>query len=105
MSVRLFHVTSSKAAREILRSGFKDGAQAVGIEGMRGVWLSDRPLDANEGITDDTAVLAVTFDVPLDRLAFYELVEDDKPYREWCIPASVIAQLRPKVERVGADGW
>jgi hypothetical protein len=37
-------------------------------------------------------LLVVTFRVPLVALADYELVEEGRTYREWCIPAAVLNQ-------------
>jgi hypothetical protein len=34
-------------------------------------------------------LLEVTMPDSID-LSYYELVEEDKPYREWCIPAEII---------------
>jgi hypothetical protein len=42
------------------------------------------------GSTASDVVLVVTFNVPLNVLAGYELVEGSEPYREWCIPAEVL---------------
>src|SRR5947209_104121 len=58
-----------------------------------GVWLSDQPLDANEGASGDTLLRVV---LRLNRRALdkYELREERKAYREWQIPAAVVnAQL------------
>ena len=56
-----------------------------------GVWLSERPLDVNEGGTaaHDT-VLRVTLDIPESELAEWECIEEGKPYREWAIPADIV---------------
>jgi hypothetical protein len=35
-------------------------------------------------------VLAVTFDLLPSALADFELIEEGKPYREWCVPAEII---------------
>jgi hypothetical protein len=58
---------------------------------LTGVWLADSPLDGNEG-TKGGQVLRVEFppDVDLDD---YELIEELKPYREWCVPAALINEL------------
>jgi hypothetical protein len=58
---RLFHVTTANAAIAILREGFRDGSGGYGTaEKFSGVWLSDSPLDVNEGAEGDT-VLVVNF--------------------------------------------
>jgi hypothetical protein len=84
--MRLFHRTS--AADEILRNGFRDGQGSYMTDAiLSGVWLSAVPLDFNEGAAGD-AVLEVQLP---DALALeYEVVEEDKPYREFLIPADVL---------------
>jgi hypothetical protein len=52
------------------------------------VFVADVPLDVNEGAKGD-AVLGLALPDTLD-LDEWELVEDGKPYREWCIPAQVL---------------
>jgi hypothetical protein len=89
----LFHITTSDKAAAILRDGFVDGRNENMTETeLRGVFLSDRPLDANEGAWGDTP-LAVWFHLPLSELGDFELIEEGKPYREWCIPAELIRQF------------
>ena len=93
MAFTLFHVTRLKSAANILRDGFIDSRDTYMTDQyFTGVWLSDRPLDANEGASGDT-VLAVTFSVPLSALAQYEWIEEGKTPREWLVPAAVIRQL------------
>jgi hypothetical protein len=93
MAFTLFHVTRLKSAANILRDGFIDSRDTYMTDQyFTGVWLSDRPLDANEGASGDT-VLAVTFSVPLSALAQYEWIEEGKTHREWLVPAAVIRQL------------
>ncbi len=55
---------------------------------LTGVWLGDSPMDINEGATGDQ-VLRVEFPDDVD-LGDFELVEEHKPYREWCVPAALI---------------
>jgi hypothetical protein len=75
----LYHITSSENAAAIKRDGFRDTGGSYMTEGEhrgvehRGVWLFDRPPDANEGAWGDTAIAV---DLPL--------------YREWLIPAAII---------------
>ncbi len=82
----LYHRTD--AADEILRDGFRDGEGSYMFDViLRGVWLSDVPLDVNGGAIGDH-VLEV--ELP-DALAIeHEVVEDEKPYREFLIPADVL---------------
>jgi hypothetical protein len=90
MPTVLFHVTTHAAAAAILQRGFRDGRDTyLTDQEFSGVWLSDRPLDVNEGAEGD-AVLIITFSVPLARLAEFEWVEEGKPYREWLVPAEFI---------------
>lgn len=58
---------------------------------LRGVFLSDEPLTWQEGAAGD-ALLEVTLREGID-LAGFELVEDTKPYREWCVPAALLNEL------------
>lgn len=89
----LFHRTYRDKAEKILEGGFKDGTgDYMTGEQHSGVWLSNYPLDCNEGAWGDT-VLAVAFRVPLSNLDCFECLEEDKTYREWLVPASYIAQF------------
>lgn len=90
--ITLYHVTSRRNARSILRRGFKNRKGHFLTERVhRGVWLSDRPLlDCNEGISDGSVVLQVTLKVRRGELANYEWIEQGKPYREWLLPAAMI---------------
>ena len=96
----LFHSTTEEAAASILESGFSD-ATGTYLTGQphTGVWFSDQPLDANEGAKGD-ALLKVSLGLTEDDIAFYEWIEDGKPYREWLIPADVVNRAAT-VERVG----
>lgn len=83
-----YHRTSRSAAEAILREGFRDGEGFYGFEVLlRGVWLSDVPLDINEGADGDT-LLAVK--LTTTRADLYEWIEKGKPYREFLCPASVL---------------
>jgi hypothetical protein len=89
LKVVLFHVCTEVVADAILDSGFVDGKGRYGTNEIhRGVWLSDRPLDDNEGASGNI-VLQVSFP-PKINLADYEWVEEGKGYREWLVPADII---------------
>ena len=80
----------TKAAEAILRDGFLDnnglcGAYYAGIEG---VFLSNMPLDCNEGAKGDQ-LLEIALPESVD-ISEFELIEEDKPYWEWCVPAEII---------------
>jgi hypothetical protein len=75
----------------ILREGFRDEEGSYGMEDftLRGVFLSDKPLDGNEGAGGNHLLEVILPDDCCD-FSYYELVEEGKPYREWCIPAEII---------------
>jgi hypothetical protein len=86
----LFHRTSSADAARIIREGFGDASGAYMTTRRHvGVWLSDRPLDENEGAIGDT-LLEVDLSLTEDAIAEYEWTEEGKPYREWLMPAELI---------------
>jgi hypothetical protein len=83
-----YHRTN--AAEAIIRDGFRDAEGSymhVGIT-LRGVWISDVPLDGNEGAKGDQ-LFEIKFSPDFD-ISEYELIEEEKPYREWCVPAEVV---------------
>ena len=86
--MRLYHRTP--AGQAILAGGFRDATGSymlVGLE-LTGVWLSNVPLDSNEGAKGDD-LLEVTFPDGSD-LSEFEIVQDGWGYREWCVPAALI---------------
>ena len=100
--VTLYHVTTTENAEAILRNGFAEREAFFGASAMRiGVWLSGRPLNPAEGASGD-AILAVAFNVEPRELSFYELVDDGKSFRQWCLPASLI-RAHGKVSIVPTD--
>jgi hypothetical protein len=91
--VRLYHRTSTAAAKAILAKGFRDSEGTHGTtEVTHGVWLSDVPLSINEGAKGDT-LLCVTLTCDGERIEEFEWVEVGKPYREWQIPAATLKSL------------
>lgn len=86
-----YHTTD--AAEAILRHGFRDSTGSYGLTiELTGVFLGDSPMDINEGAKGDQ-VLRVEFPDDVD-LGDFELVEEHKPYREWCVPAALINAKR-----------
>src|SRR5215211_5134632 len=68
----------------ILREGFRDaeGSYMLANTVLRGVFVSDVPLDINGGAAGGELLeLTLSAELALDD---FELVEDGKPYREWC---------------------
>jgi hypothetical protein len=91
--VTLYHRTTEGAAIRIAADGFRDSEGYYGTEILlSGVWLSDRPLDANEGAVGN-ALLGVELNIGDREIAECELIEDGKTYREWIIPARLINEL------------
>ncbi len=85
-----FHRTDRPAADAILADGFRDASGDYMTERTHeGVWLSDVPLDANEGASGDVllVVIMALSDAEQDQ---FEWVEEGKPYREWLFPAALI---------------
>lgn len=60
------------------------------------MWLSDEPLDCNEGAEGDT-VLEITLASTEAAIQEFEWVEEGKTYREWLVPA---ATLNPLIESI-----
>jgi hypothetical protein len=90
-----FHRTTAANARTILAKDFKDGMGThLTNRVWRGVWLSNVPLDSNEGANGDT-LLKVTLTPTHADLARYEWIEDGKPYRDWLVPAKLINSRMP----------
>ena len=85
--MKLYHVTTSDAAKAILRAGFRNTAGTYG-PGRSGVCLVDRPLDCND-ISADT-ILAVSLDCGPNHLSDYEWVQEGQSYQEWLIPADFV---------------
>ena len=86
-----YHQTHDADA--ILGDGFRNEEGSYGMEDftLRGVFLSDKPLSIHEGAGGDD-LLKVTLPDDCCDSSYYELVEEGKPYREWCIPAEIINQ-------------
>ncbi len=90
MSLTLFHRTEAEYADSILRSGFEDGhGTYLTVNKYSGVWLSNVPLDANEGAFGDT-LLGVELEMAEEELRQYEWIEEGKGFREFLIPAAII---------------
>lgn len=58
-------------------------------------WLSDRPLDEDEGACGDV-LMRVMLRTEISR---YDWVEEGKPYREWLVPADLLNALA-KIELI-----
>jgi hypothetical protein len=62
---------------------------------LTGVFVSDRPVDANAGAHGD---VLMQLQVDGRRIRSFEVVEMDKGYREWCLPAALLnATSSPRI--------
>jgi hypothetical protein len=87
--VKLYHVTYADRVAAIVADGFIDGEGTyMTTELWKGVWLSDWPLDENQGARGDRVVEVEFGD--LAPLAEHEWIEENKGYREWHVPAELI---------------
>jgi hypothetical protein len=88
----LWHRTTSPAAAAILAGGFRDNAGFIvaGVgEEFTGIFVSNIPLDSNEGAKGST-LLRVLLARTEEDISEFELVEDGKTYREWIVPAAIL---------------
>jgi hypothetical protein len=89
----VYHRTRADIASAIMCNGFRDATGPyMTIYEHTGVWVSDRPLDINEGADGDT-LLRIELRCRESELADYEWIEDEKPYREWLVPAALLNSL------------
>ena len=86
----LFHRTDKETSVKILKGGFCDGVgNYLTTNEYKGVWLSNCPLDENEGAYGEI-LLEVLIDLTADELIKYEWIEQNKWYREFLVPANVV---------------
>jgi hypothetical protein len=96
--MRCYHRTD--AADAILAEGWRDMEGTYLTKHVyRGVWVSNTPLDVNEGAVGEAVLL---IDVPDELFAEYEWVEEGKGCRESLIPAALLNEL-PKPRKVEVD--
>jgi hypothetical protein len=99
--MRLFHRTYY--ADTIIRDGFRDGEGFyLTTHRYRGVWLSNRPLDENEGAEGD---IVLQVKIPEDVVSEYEWIEEGKPYREFLVPAEIINRYGPPRVVIDDRDW
>lgn len=99
--MKLYHRTSAESADAIVISGFKDSTDKyMSNEDQAGVWLSNTPLDPNEG-TQDGPLLLVELALSEQELTKYEWIQGNS-YREWLIPADLI-NSNSKVTMIDVD--
>ena len=89
--MKCYHRTA--AGREIIANGFRDGVGTYFTgQTQRGVFLSDVPLDCNEGAKGKDLL---EIDIPEEVFVKYEWVQDEITYREACIPSEIVNQFGP----------
>jgi hypothetical protein len=90
----VYHRTDHAAA--ILRDGFRDATDCYMTPNLyTGVWISDSPLDVNEGAEGDVVLTLV---IPDALFAEHEWIEEAKTYREALVPAEELNRYRETVE-------
>ena len=92
--MRLYHVTDRASAETIVRKGFEDAEVIHGNEELViGVWLADRCLAGENDVgprLGPVADAALALEIPIEEVEAYERTDDDKPYREFCVPAAIV---------------
>jgi hypothetical protein len=90
--LKLYRRVTPEEAQRTLQIGFRDQRHNYGTDReWAGVWVSQEPLDANEGTAlAATALLEIELALPESAIADYEWVEDAKPHREWLVPAELL---------------
>jgi hypothetical protein len=100
-----YHTTTAAAADSIAREGFKDRTGSyLFVDGLKltGVWIANCPMTVNEGAKGET-LLEIELAQTYKQIDQYEVKEHGKPYREWCVPATLLNQHAQVVNRY--DGW
>ena len=100
--MKLYHRTY--AAEAILRDGFHDSkADFLTLEVNPGVWVTDRPLDEQNGALGNV-VLTVS-GVPEAEIAQFEWVRSrhPPPYRQFVIPADILNRF--PIVGIHPDTW
>jgi hypothetical protein len=99
--VRLHHTTTKLNANRIMRDGFRNASGDYGLATtiLTGVWFASEPLGVNEGCADEPSLGAPVIVIELDegQIHEYELIEEGKPYREWCVPAELANSVQRQV--------
>ena len=86
MSCLVYHRTD--AASAILAAGFRDSTGKYGMEKeYSGVWVSDVPLDVNDGAVGHKVL---EIQVPQSALAEHEVVDEHPGTREWLVPSNLL---------------
>ncbi len=108
MSLNLYHRTTIGDARSIVRNGFENQKwrfeheeESSEVKKALGVWLSDRPLDGEDGPPGD-AILEVVMDASEESLELFQLDGAVWEAKLWIVPAEVV-NARSKVRILQVD--
>jgi len=83
-----YHSTTRENAARILRDGFCDRTDYYLTSQLHtGVWLSDMPLDENEGASSEERLC---LELDEARVTPFEWIEEGKGYREFLVPAAIV---------------
>lgn len=91
--MKLYHVVPQETAFRILLEGFWD-AEAPDFH-QEGVWLTSRPMDANDGLPADwNSVLEIDLDLSQDDLSHWRCTAETESGEiltlGWLIPAAIV---------------
>jgi hypothetical protein len=90
--MRVYFTTTIPRAESIIESGWRDWYTEFGL---RGVYLSGAPLDANDGFSGD---VVLCLDVPDEVLARYNVADEATPAVFALVPAGELNKLgKPRV--------
>jgi hypothetical protein len=97
MAILAYHRTSIGDGRSIVKHGFEDREWDFGLtepetgepRTLKGVWLSDRPLEHEEGVAGD-AQLEVTLYLSEEELRPYRIEGVVWDSRLWVVPADFV---------------
>lgn len=96
MSLNLYHRTTIGDARAIVQNGFENQKwrfehedASTEVKKALGVWLSDRPLDGEDGPPGD-AMLEVVMDASEESLELFQLQGAVWDAKLWIVPAEVV---------------
>jgi hypothetical protein len=85
----IFFYHTTNVADEILRNKFQDTTKIIDGTSFAGVWLAEKPV----GAKGDQILMIGFSGLGVIDFGNYEVVEEGKPYREWCIPAVEINKV------------
>ncbi len=86
MKIKVFHMTKEAAVASILENGFRETDRGL----YSGNFVSAYPLSLLEGAKGGKCLEIIIESTPEQMFYQWEIIQDGKPYREWCIPAAVL---------------